>query len=68
MTYRGHVSNGVIIADVPTELPDGARVEIRLLHAPPGKHHPDVEKYAGILPPTTDALEDYQAHLREKHS
>lgn len=68
MTYRGHVSNGVIVANIPIELPDGARVEIRLLQAPPGKHHPDVEKFAGILPSTTDALGDYQKHLREKHS
>ena len=33
MTYRGHVENGTVVLDQPAELPDGARVEIRLVHA-----------------------------------
>ena len=28
MTYRGHVKNGVIVLDPPTQLPEGAQVEV----------------------------------------
>lgn len=28
MTYRGHVKNGVIVLDVPVQLPEGAQVTV----------------------------------------
>lgn len=31
MTYRGHVENGVVVLDEPTELPEGAVVEVDVL-------------------------------------
>jgi len=31
MTFSGHVHNGVIVPDVPTQLPEGAEVRIELL-------------------------------------
>lgn len=34
MVYRGHVENGIVLVDDPTTLPDGARVEIRVLPEP----------------------------------
>jgi hypothetical protein len=34
MTLRGHVQNGVVIPDDPTQLPEGAVVRIELLPAP----------------------------------
>jgi hypothetical protein len=28
MTYKGHVKNGVIVLDEPSDLPDGTQVEV----------------------------------------
>jgi hypothetical protein len=33
MTYRGHVSNGVVVLDEPTALPDGTMVTVEPLEA-----------------------------------
>jgi len=31
MTYRGRVKNGVVVLDLPADLPEGAEVEVRLV-------------------------------------
>jgi len=30
-------------------------------------HHPDIKKFAGIIPLISDVAEDYYDHLEEKH-
>ena len=34
MTYRGHVTNGVVVLDPPAALAEGAEVEVHLLEQP----------------------------------
>jgi len=67
MPYRGHVENGVIVADDPVSLPDGTVVEFRPLKALNARHHPDVERFAGIIPPDVDVEKEYYECLRKKH-
>jgi len=67
MPYKGHVENGVIVADEPVALPDGTIVEFRPVTAPAGRHHPDVERLAGIIPPDIVERDEYFEHLRKKH-
>lgn len=33
MTYRGHVKDGVVVLDPPRALPEGAKVEVRLVES-----------------------------------
>jgi hypothetical protein len=40
MVYRGHIENGVVLVDDAASLPDGARVEIRVLAEPDGTSAP----------------------------
>jgi hypothetical protein len=40
MTYRGHVKNGQITLDQPTQLPEGAPVSVELLEATGTGSHP----------------------------
>jgi hypothetical protein len=54
--------------DVPVELPNGTVVEIRPVNPPPRKHHPDVERFAGILESVNISREDYYEYIRKKHS
>ncbi len=68
MTYKGHVENGVVVADQPIGLPDGTSVEIRPLRPAHGRHHPDVERFAGIIPQNSGDEEEYFAHIRAKHA
>jgi hypothetical protein len=35
VTYRGHIQNGQIVLDEPTELPDGAAVAVQVLESRP---------------------------------
>ena len=30
MTYRGHIRNGAVVLDVPSQLPEGAEVDVAL--------------------------------------
>ncbi len=68
MAYKGHIHNGVIIADEPIDLPDGTLVEFRPVKSPPGRHHPDVERFAGVIGPDVGGEEEYFEHLRKKHA
>jgi hypothetical protein len=34
MTFQGQVKNGLIVPDVPIQLPDGVKVEVRVLPVP----------------------------------
>jgi hypothetical protein len=33
MTFRGHVRNGAVVLDAPTELPEGAAVEVNVVES-----------------------------------
>jgi hypothetical protein len=63
---KGRVEQGKVVVDQPVALPDGTVVEIWPVQLP-AKHHPDVERFAGILSPEVDK-KDYYEHLRKKHS
>lgn len=67
MSYRGHVENGVIVLDEPVDLPDGTVVEFRPVNLPAGQHHPDVERFAGVIGKDLGGEEEYFEHLRKKH-
>ncbi len=67
MVYKGHVENGVIVLDDPVDLPDGTAVEFHPVDSAKGQHHPDVERFAGVIPADVDVEEGYHEHLRRKH-
>lgn len=67
MTHKGHVENGVIVLDDPTELPDGMVVEVRPARISAGRHHPDVERFAGVIAKDAGDEEQYFEHLKKKH-
>jgi hypothetical protein len=52
MVYHGHIENGIIILDDAPQLPDGAKVELRLI-APraeePSKKEPPWFKFIGAI-------------------
>jgi hypothetical protein len=66
MSYQGHVRNGTIVLDDQIELPEGTLVRIEPV-ALPNRHHPDIERFAGILPSDIDAKGEYYEHLLAKH-
>ncbi|MBI2432106.1 MAG: hypothetical protein HYV26_04480 [Candidatus Hydrogenedentes bacterium] len=68
MTYKGHVKDGVIIADDPMNLPEGTVVEFRPLSMPDERHHPDVDRYRGILKDVEIGDDEYYQHVWQKHS
>ena len=41
MTVRGQVKNGVVVLEEPTELPEGARVEVSLIDRPKDDPSPE---------------------------
>ena len=66
MSHKGHVEKGVVVLDEPMDLPDGTVVELRPISLPPGQHHPDVERFAGVI--RKDIGEgEYSEYLRKKH-
>jgi hypothetical protein len=69
MRYKGHIRAGVVVLDEKADLPEGTRVDIRPIAPPKGRHHPDIERFAGIIPLSreTNAREEFSAHLRTKH-
>lgn len=67
MPHRGHVENGVIVLDDPLDLPEGTVVECWPLRPAPGHHHPDVERFGGVLAQSDLGEEDYMDYLRKKH-
>jgi hypothetical protein len=67
MSYKGHVEKGIIVADEPVNLPDGTVVEFRPIEPPGGRHHPDVERFAGVISPDAGDEDEYREHLRDKH-
>lgn len=67
MVHKGHVENGVIVLDEPLDLPDGMVVEVRPASQSAGRHHPDVERYAGVIAGDSADENRYYEHLREKH-
>jgi hypothetical protein len=69
MAYKGHMKGGVVVLDETADLPEGTRVDVRPVAPPRGTHHPDVERFAGVIPPDQefDTGEAYLSHLRTKH-
>lgn len=68
MTQKGHVRNGGIVLDEPLNLPDGTVVELLPVSLPAGRHHPDVERFAGIISRDAgDEKKKYHEHLEKKH-
>lgn len=67
MSYRGRVENGVIVADGAVDLPDGTVVEFQPIKLPSGHHHPDVERFAGVIASDV-TVDDYFDYLRKKHA
>lgn len=67
MAHKGHVENGAIVLDEPVDLPDGTVVELRPVSMPPGRHHPDVERFAGVIGKDSGGEEQYFEYLRKKH-
>ena len=59
MTYRGHMENGVVVLDEEADLPDGAKVMIDVSDFPAIEIHPDVRRFSGVLPKSTDAKGAY---------
>jgi hypothetical protein len=72
MTYRGHLQNGVVVIDEPTDLPDGAEVEVhplaRVARGPEGARPcrtlaevlgPVIGKAKGLPPDAAVNLEHY---------
>lgn len=67
MSHRGHMENGVIVLDEPVNFPDGTVVELRPVSLPPGRHHPDVERFAGVIQGDAGGKEEYFEYIRKKH-
>ena len=67
MSHKGHVPNGVIHVDDPEDLPDGTLVEFEPIAMPTGRHHPDVERFAGIIERNIRDEEEYFEYLEKKH-
>ena len=75
MTYRGHVRNGLIVLDEPTDLPEGTAVEVHPAEETEPQQKPDPEEkvptlyerltpFIGMVkdaPP--DASVNYEHHL-----
>lgn len=66
MSIRGRIDQGKVVTETPLEFPDGTEVEIRPVSEAP-RHHPDVERFAGILS-ADSPRRDYYAHIRKKHT
>jgi hypothetical protein len=67
MNYRGKVIDGAVVLEEGSELPEGTLVEVMPLGNSRHKHHPDVERIAGILPQDIELKNDYVHHIIEKH-
>ncbi|GMV93782.1 MAG: hypothetical protein AMXMBFR82_35600 [Candidatus Hydrogenedentota bacterium] len=69
MSYRGHVKGGVVVLDQAAVLPEGTAVNVIPIRGEQRDHHPDVQKFGGIIESarTADRQEEYVAHLRKKH-
>jgi hypothetical protein len=67
MTYKGHVQNGVVVLDEPTDLPDGAEVRVELASGEPTLYQ-ELADIVGIVDGPSDLAEhhDYYAHGKPK--
>jgi hypothetical protein len=70
MTYKGHVQNGVIVLDEPTDLPDGAEVRVELAERETERSLADrlrnVIGVAKTLPEDISEQHDHYLHGRPK--
>lgn len=67
MALHGRVKNGVVVLDGPEELPEGTVVELRPVPPSGQSHHPEVERFAGVIENDLAVREEYFEHLRKKH-
>jgi hypothetical protein len=68
MAQKGHIQNGGVVLDEPLDLPDGTVVELLPVSLPPGRHHPDVERFAGVISNASeDDKGDHLKYLEKKH-
>lgn len=67
MHYKGHVENGVVVLDEPVNFPDGTLVQLWPVKLPAGQHHPDVDRFAGVIAAESESGNPYYEHLRKKH-
>ncbi|HZZ44686.1 MAG TPA: hypothetical protein VFE58_17250 [Tepidisphaeraceae bacterium] len=60
MTCRGHILNGSIMLDTPTNLPEGTEVEVNitpLQHIPPTDREETLRKLANTINYDFDAID-----------
>ena len=68
MGQKGHIQNGGVVLDEPVDLPDGTVVELLPISLPAGKHHPDVERFAGVMDKSSgNDRDEYRKRLEKKH-
>jgi hypothetical protein len=68
MAQKGYIQNGGVVVDEPLNFPDGTVVELFPVSLPTGRHHPDVERFAGVISKDSgNGREEYLRHLEEKH-
>jgi hypothetical protein len=69
MPYKGQIRGGAVVLDEMANLPEGTRVDVRPVAPPKGQHHPDIERFAGIITPSqeADTRGEYLDHLRTKY-
>jgi len=71
MTYRGHIENGAVVFDEPTELPEGAPVKIHVFQMPSDSQEEAMPSLAETLAPfigkavglPEDAAENHDHYL-----
>jgi hypothetical protein len=73
MTYKGHIKNGIIVLDEPTQLPEGTEVEVAIrAPAQPSRPSTLLERFGDLvgscseLPPDMAENHDHYLHGREK--
>jgi hypothetical protein len=68
MSYLGHLKNGVVLLDEPTELPDGTAVRVEPATEPaPAIPNTNVREFAGMLADLSESeWETYQRAARRR--
>lgn len=68
MPFRGHYRNGVVVLDDKPSLPEGAEVAIEVIEPlSDAQIHPEIARFAGILPANIDLRDVYYQEQMVKH-
>jgi hypothetical protein len=69
MTYKGHVQNGVIVLDEPTDLPDGTEVKVLPVNASVSSDEGQATErtWAERLAPFVGCLDGLPSDFAEHH-